>query len=133
VSLFVHVFVGAHDTSVIAEACQFHPKTDRGIGELGGFFVVMKIKPEKAEKIFERDHDEFFSSLALITTEQAMSPVIFVMVRNMSGIRSTPMMKAIPSRGIPICLRTMARVIMPAAGTPAAPIEDRVAIKTIVI
>ena len=48
----------------------------------------------------------------------------------MSRIRSTPRMRAIPVSGTPAWVRTMVRVMMPALGTPAAPMDASVAVRT---
>ena len=63
---------------------------------------------------------------------QAASPVMLMVVRPMSKIRSTPATRAMPSTGRPTLCRTMASMIMPALGTPAVPTEARVAVKMMV-
>ena len=63
---------------------------------------------------------------------QEASPVMFTTVRPMSKIRSTPATRAMPSTGRPTALSTMASITMPAPGTPAVPMEARVAVSTTV-
>ncbi len=71
-------------------------------------------------------------SVLATQTAQTVSPVTFTAVRLISSIRSTPTTRAIPSRGMPIWFKTMVSVIMPMPGTPAAPIDARVAVRTTV-
>ena len=53
-------------------------------------------------------------------------------VLSISKIRSTANINAIPSGSIPTELKTITSITIPAPGTAAAPIEARVAVKTIV-
>ena len=53
-------------------------------------------------------------------------------VRNMSRMRSTPKISAIPVAGTPACVNTIVSVMIPALGTPAAPTDARVAVSTTV-
>ena len=73
----------------------------------------------------------FFSRFETITQQEA-SPVIFTVVRPISKIRSTPATKAIPSTGSQTEVSTIASITIPAPGTPAVPIEAKVAVKMIV-
>ena len=47
-------------------------------------------------------------------------------------MRSTPMTRPMPSTGRPTLSSTMASMTMPAPGTPAVPMEARVAVRTMV-
>ena len=58
--------------------------------------------------------------------------MILTVVRPMSKIRSTPATRAMPSTGRPTEVRTMASMTIPAPGTPAVPMEARVAVRTMV-
>ena len=60
------------------------------------------------------------------------SPVILTAVLIISRILSIPIIRAIPSVGSPTELSTIARVIRPTLGTPAVPIDARVAVRTTV-
>ena len=64
---------------------------------------------------------------------QAASPVMFTVVLPISKILSIPATIAIPSIGRPTEDRTIASITIPAPGTPAVPMEARVAVKTMVI
>ncbi len=61
------------------------------------------------------------------------SPVILTAVRNISKIRSIPMIKPIPETGKPTESKTIAKVIKPTLGTPAVPMEANVAVTITVI
>ena len=63
---------------------------------------------------------------------QAASPVMFTVVRPMSKMRSIPATRAMPSTGTLTLWSTMASITMPAPGTPAVPMEARVAVSTMV-
>ena len=56
------------------------------------------------------------------------SPVTLTAVRVISSKRSTPIIKAIPSTGKLTCCKTIANIINPTPGTPAVPIDARVAV-----
>ena len=56
------------------------------------------------------------------------SPVMLTAVRIMSRIRSTPMMRAMASTGMPTDAKTMDRVTRPTDGIPAVPMDARVAV-----
>ncbi|OQC35698.1 MAG: hypothetical protein BWX64_02351 [Acidobacteria bacterium ADurb.Bin051] len=60
------------------------------------------------------------------------SPVTLRTVRSMSSGRSTARISASPSTGSPTAFRTMISITMPAPGTPAVPMEARVAVTMIV-
>ena len=72
------------------------------------------------------------SSILETTTAQAASPVMLMVVRPMSKIRSMPATSAMPSTGIFTLWSTMASITMPAPGTPAVPIDAKVAVSTMV-
>lgn len=61
---------------------------------------------------------------------QAESPVMLTAVRPMSKILSTPATRAMPSTGRLTDCKTMESMTMLAPGTPAVPIDARVAVKT---
>ena len=82
--------------------------------------------------LFGRENTDLFPSVTAIVVVTARSPVTFTAVRNISRRRSIPRMSATPVAGIPTAVSTMARVIIPAPGTPAAPMEATVALKTMV-
>ena len=73
----------------------------------------------------------FLSRLDTII-QQLASPVILTTVRPISKIRSTTATKAIQSTGSPTEVSTIASITIPAPGTPAVPIEAKVAVKMIV-
>ena len=75
----------------------------------------------------------FLSSKWETTIVQAASPVILTVVLPISKIRSTPATRAMPSTGSPTEVNTMASIIIPAPGTPAVPMEARVAVRIMVI
>ena len=58
---------------------------------------------------------------------------MFTVVLPISKILSIPATKAIPSTGKPTLCKTIASMIIPAPGTPAVPIEAKVAVSTITI
>ena len=60
---------------------------------------------------------------------QLASPVILTVVRPISKIRSTPATNAIPSTGSPTDVNTIASMTIPAPGTPAVPMDAKVAVK----
>ena len=57
------------------------------------------------------------------------SPQTFTEVLNISSNLSTPIINAIPSTGSPTCCKTIANIMSPTPGTPAVPIEARVAVR----
>lgn len=63
---------------------------------------------------------------------QVASPVMFTVVRPMSRIRSMPATRAMPSTGRPTVSSTMVSMIIPEPGTPAVPMEARVAVRMMV-
>ena len=77
-------------------------------------------------------NDYVFSVLST-TSATTVSPVIFTAVLSISKIRSTPTIRAIPDIGSPTCSSTIASVINPIPGTPAVPIEAKVAMLITVI
>jgi hypothetical protein len=73
----------------------------------------------------------FFSRFETTITHEA-SPVILTVVLPISNILSTPATSAMPSTGKPTDFSTIASMTIPAPGTPAVPMEARVAVATIV-
>ncbi|SVC67500.1 uncharacterized protein METZ01_LOCUS320354, partial [marine metagenome] len=66
---------------------------------------------------------------AAIVTAIVASPVTLTTVRNISRIRSTPSINAIPVLGTPIASKMITSMIIPAPGTAAVPIEARTAVR----
>lgn len=66
-----------------------------------------------------------------MTAEPIMSPITFEAVPPIPINASTPAIKATISRGSPNTVNTADNVTSPAAGTPAAPTDNTVPIKTI--
>ena len=62
--------------------------------------------------------------------ETIASPETFTAVLIISNNLSTPIISAMPSTGKPTCCSTIANMINPTPGTPAVPIEAKVAVKT---
>ena len=62
--------------------------------------------------------------------EHTASPVILMDVRPISTKRSTPKINPMPSKGKPMDYNTKDNIKTPAPGTPAVPIEAKVAVKT---
>jgi hypothetical protein len=50
------VLVGAHDAPVIAYAGEFHPETNRHIGQVDGLFTVMGKQPGQPDPVIDRTH-----------------------------------------------------------------------------
>src|SRR5690606_38292419 len=71
-------------------------------------------------------------SVEATTAHTVASPVTFTTVLNISRILSGAMIKAIPVAGTPIDSNTIINMIRPAPGTPADPIDAKVAVNTIV-
>ena len=58
---------------------------------------------------------------------------MFTVVRPMSKMRSTPMTRPMPATGRFTLSSTMVSITTPEPGTPAVPMEARVAVSTMVI
>ena len=65
------------------------------------------------------------------TLATVASPVTFTIVLHMSSGLSIAIINAKPCGSIQIAPNTITNIISPAPGTAAAPIEERVAVKTI--
>ena len=61
-----------------------------------------------------------------------VSPVTFTAVRHISRGLSRAMIRASPSSGIPTAPRTITSITSPAPGTAAAPMDESVAVRTMV-
>src|SRR5690606_25247029 len=68
-------------------------------------------------------------SVLATTIVTAASPVIFTTVRHISRILSGANINAIPATGTPIASNTIISITTPAPGTPADPIDAKVAVK----
>ena len=88
----------------------------------------------KIEHFYDPVHQKIYEICAeKISRNSLASPVTLTTVRNISNILSTAKIKAIPSGSIPIALNTITNITIPAPGTAAAPIDDKVAVITITI
>ena len=68
--------------------------------------------------------------MRFITVAAVMSPVTLMVVRHISKIRSTPMMRAMPSAGMPRLLRIVASTTRPTPGVAGVPIDAPIVVSS---